>query len=49
MPALRAQLSGAEQFEMRDAIQMGLAQLSTRDREILRARRRATTNLGADV
>jgi RNA polymerase sigma-70 factor (ECF subfamily) len=30
-------LSGAEQFEMRDAIAMGLAQLSVRDRDILRA------------
>lgn len=30
-------LSGAEQFEMRDAIAVGLAQLSARDREILRA------------
>lgn len=30
-------LSGAEQFEIRDAISLGLAQLSTRDREILRA------------
>jgi RNA polymerase sigma-70 factor, ECF subfamily len=30
-------LSGAEQFEMRDAIAIGLAQLSARDREILRA------------
>jgi RNA polymerase sigma-70 factor (ECF subfamily) len=30
-------LSGAEQFEIRDAIALGLAQLSARDRQILRA------------
>jgi len=32
-----SRLSGAEQFEMRDAISLGLAQLSSRDREVLRA------------
>lgn len=30
-------ISGAEQFEIRDAVSLGLAQLSARDREILRA------------
>jgi RNA polymerase sigma-70 factor (ECF subfamily) len=35
--AVDGRLSGAEQFDIRNAISMGLAQLSTRDRDILRA------------